>query len=135
MEKDEPIAREVVPAHVGVEDREGDEPIAPMLQAEAEEGAGLSGMVEGSPIIDAGRSPKQENQKAGGLRAQMKNDAESARYEYGNDKKDSDQISKSRKENHLLPCPRWRAAKLAVRKMLFNPNQTSKKTANTVTLP
>lgn len=47
--------REAVPAEIGVQHSEGEEPVAPIFQAKPEEVAQLAGMVEGSAVIDAGR--------------------------------------------------------------------------------
>jgi hypothetical protein len=100
-----PIAREAVPAEIGVQNSEGKEPVAPIFQAKAEEVAQLAGMVEGSAVIDARQPQEQKHRNAGRFPAQMKSSAGSAGNECSNDKKDRDQISKAREEEHWLnPC-------------------------------
>src|SRR5450631_2457609 len=101
----EKIARKPAPIEINVEEAEGEKSIAPIFQGKPKEHALLSGMVEGSSVIDAGRPPEQKQQSAGSFPAQMKSGADASRHNCGNQKENRDQISKTRKEVHG-PAPR-----------------------------
>ena len=55
-----PMAPKAAPIEIGVEESEGDEPVAPIVQPKPEEVAPFSRMVEGSAVIDAGQPPEQK---------------------------------------------------------------------------